>query len=120
MAARRGLVRTARARSVATVAILSGLLATARAERLTPLARSTAAPDESGGAFGLTLPFSFNDSTPVLIDSMRGIRPVTGWQLQLAFHLDYLDLPLIPARGSGMFAFVGTSTQSLGGFRLHF
>ena len=115
MAARRGLVRT-----VAIVAILSGLLTSARAERLTPLARSTAAPDQSGSAFGLTLPFPFNDSTPILIDSMRGIRPVTGWRLQLAFHLDYLDLPLIPARGSGMFAFVGTSTQSLGGFRLHF
>ncbi len=120
MAARRGLVRTARARSLAALALLCGVLASARAERLTPLPRATAAPDESGRVFALTPPASVDTASPVLIDSNRGVRPPIGWGLHLAFHLDYVDLPLIPARGSGMFAFLGTSTQSLGGFRLHF
>ncbi|HVY37307.1 MAG TPA: hypothetical protein VHM31_05210 [Polyangia bacterium] len=68
----------------------------------------------------LTAPFSFERPIPVLIDLGRRFRPAGEWHLRLAFQIDYLDLPLIPARGPGVFAFLGTSIQSIGGFRLHF
>ena len=75
---------------------------------------------ESGVVFALTPPFAFERPIPILIDVGREIRPIVEWRLHVAFQLDYLDLPLIPRRGPGVFAFLGTSTQSLGGFRLHF
>lgn len=120
MAAPRGLVRTAAAGSLASLAVLSALLATARAQPLTPLERGGDMPRASSGRFALDPPFGSKRPSPVLIDVARGARPIVEWHLQLAFQLDHLDLPLIPGRGPGVFAFLGTSTQSLGGLRLHF
>lgn len=124
MAATRGLVRTACARGIATVAVVSAFAWTAGAERSAQAERLPPALDGMAGGFVLTAPFSFERPVPVLIDQGRRFRPALGWtlgaSLHLGFQLDYLDLPLIPARGPGVFAFLGTSTQSLGGFRLHF
>jgi hypothetical protein len=120
MAAWRGLVGTACARGAATAAVLSALTSSVRAERFAPLQRSAPALNGSGGSFVLTAPFSFERPVPVLIDLGRRFRPAGEWHLRLAFQIDYLDLPLVPARGPGVFAFLGTSIQSIGGFRLHF
>lgn len=120
MAVTRGRVGTGCARGLATVAVLSALASTARAERSPAAQQSAGGLHATVGSFVLSAPFSFDRHVPVLIDLGHRFRPAAGWSLHLGFQLDYLDLPLIPARGPGVFAFLGTSTQSLGGFRLHF
>ena len=120
MAAPHGLDRKACCASFAVATLMWTLLSTAGAEPSPPLERLSSAPDASRWRLALIPPFSSRIAPPVLIDDSWGGRFVVGRRSPPAFSVGYLDLPLIPARGAGMFAFVGTSTQSLGGFRLRF